>query len=66
MTSWIHLQPWTREMPEEALRYEALSDLRQFIRDHYTIVSTPRPHPYPPLIVLKRIDSSFNNADEQK
>jgi hypothetical protein len=38
LTTWLFLQPWTKAMPDEALRYEAMQPLRTFVMNNYRIV----------------------------
>ncbi len=38
LTLWDHYEPWARAMPDEAMRYEAMGPLRDFVRGHYRIV----------------------------
>lgn len=38
MTCWLQYAPWTKAMPDEAERYEAMKPLREFVMNNYRIV----------------------------
>lgn len=53
MTSWMHTRPWTKAMPDEAKRYEAMKPLREFVMSRYKIVNRPE---FGTHVVFERID----------
>lgn len=38
LTCWMNTMPWTKAMPDEAQRYDAMKLLRDFVMNHYKIV----------------------------
>lgn len=38
LTFWLQYAPWTKEMPDEAARFEAMKPMRDFVMNNYRIV----------------------------
>lgn len=51
LTSWLNMAPWTKAMPDEAQRYDAMKPLRDFVMTKYRIVGYFGSH-----ILFERID----------